>query len=276
MPNFEAMKLGLLKAYYTDSLTPLYSRSEAENIFYIVLEYLEKKSKIDVLLGTETLLTETYQDILSELKLGVPVQYLLQNAPFYNLELYVNDTVLIPRPETEQLVHLVLEENKGSHKKVLDIGTGSGCIALALKNKWSEAEITGCDISIEALEVARKNAKSLNLDVIFYKTDILKEEISEYDVIVSNPPYISESEKETMHKNVLEYEPHLALFVADADPLIFYKRIIQLAEKQQTTCYFETSEYYRKQMEEWLKNQKINFHWLHDFQGKDRILKVIW
>ncbi|HCD67006.1 MAG TPA: peptide chain release factor N(5)-glutamine methyltransferase [Bacteroidetes bacterium] len=270
------MKLGLLKALYIDTLVPFYARSEAENIFYIVLEHLDKKSKIDVLLGAETFIFESYESILEELQQGIPVQYLTQIAPFYNLELFVSPGVLIPRPETEQLVHLVLEENRGTHKKVLDIGTGSGCIALALKNAWNESTITACDISEEALEVARKNAKDLSINVDFYQTDILTNEIAAYDILVSNPPYISLSEKDTMHKNVIENEPHLALFVADKDPLIFYKRIIQLAEKQRAICYFETSEFYRTSLDSWLIESGYSFEWKDDFQGKDRILKVIW
>jgi release factor glutamine methyltransferase len=254
----------------------MYTRSEAENIFYIVLHSLERKSKTDIIVGSETLITETYQDILVELKTGVPVQYLTQEAPFYNLDLFVDERVLIPRPETEQLVHLVIEENKGTHKTVLDIGTGSGCIPLAIKNSWPEATVSGCDVSPEAMEVATKNKKSLDLDINLFQLDILKEEIEQYDIIVSNPPYIAESEKSEMHKNVLENEPHLALFVKDADPLIFYKKIVEHASNHKSTCYFETSEFYRESLDEWLDKQELNFEWKRDFQGKDRILKVTW
>jgi release factor glutamine methyltransferase len=190
--------------------------------------------------------------------------------------LYVNSSVLIPRPETEQLVHLILEENRGTSQSVLDIGTGSGCIALALKKAWEEATITACDISGEALEVARKNAKDLAIKVDFYQTDILKNEIQAYDIVVSNPPYIALNEKEDMHKNVIENEPHIALFVADNDPLLYYKRIIQLAEKQRAVCYFETSEFYRTSLDTWLIESGYSFQWKEDFQGKDRILKVKW
>ncbi|MDC1395140.1 peptide chain release factor N(5)-glutamine methyltransferase [Bacteroidia bacterium] len=237
---------------------------------------MEKKSKTDVLVGWETLISETYQDMLVELKSGVPVQYLTQVAPFYNLELYVDDNVLIPRPETEQLVHLILEENRGKKLNVLDIGTGSGCIALALKNKWPEAKISACDVSDVALSVAEKNVNDLNLDVSLFRCNILEEDIEEYDLIVSNPPYIAENEMHDMHKNVLDYEPHLALFVEDSDPLLFYKRIMQLAGKQKAVCYFETSEFYRDLVDEWLNSQYLSFEWKRDFQGKDRILKVWW
>jgi release factor glutamine methyltransferase len=268
------VKLSLIKAIYTDTLASLYSRSEAENMFYIVLENLEKKSKIDVLVGSETLLKETYMDILVELNKGVPVQYLTQVAFFYDLELYINDSVLIPRPETEQLVHLVLQQNQGKALRLLDVGTGSGCIALALKKNWPNATIHGCDVSLAALEVARSNKKKLALDVHFFAKDILIEEIENYDIIVSNPPYIAQSEKQQMHVNVLDHEPHLALFVKDKDPLLFYKRIIALACLQKAICYFETSEFYRTELELWLNSKPLTYIWELDFQGKDRILKV--
>ena len=270
------MKLSLIKALYLDTLVPMYTRSEAENIFYIVLHSLERKSKTDVIVGSETLITETYQDILLELRAGVPVQYLTQEAPFYNLELFVDERVLIPRPETEQLVHLIIEENKGTNKTVLDIGTGSGCIPLAIKNAWPLATISACDISSEALEVATINMEKLDLEVAFFQLDVLKEQIDRYDIIVSNPPYIAESEKSDMHKNVLENEPHLALFVEDEDPLLFYKRIIELASNHKSTCYFETSEFYRESLDKWLNSQDLSYEWKRDFQGKDRILKVTW
>jgi len=270
------MKLSLIKALYMDTLIPMYTRYEAENIFYIVLHSLEQKSKTDIIVGSETLITETYQDILVELKAGVPVQYLTQEAPFYNLIFFVDERVLIPRPETEQLVHLVVQENSGSTKSVLDVGTGSGCIPLAIKNAWPQATVSGCDVSKDALDVALKNKNTLGLDVQFFQLDILNEEIEEYDIIISNPPYIAKSEKAEMHKNVLEYEPHLALFVEKDDPLIFYKRIIEIASIQKSTCYFETSEFYRKQLDEWLDSQSISYDWKCDFQGKDRILKVTW
>lgn len=269
------MKHSLIKAVYLDTLSKVYNYAEAENIFYIVLQWLEKKSKTDVIVGSETLISETYLDILAELKDGVPVQYLTNEAPFYSLDLFVDERTLIPRPETEQLVHLVIEELRGETCRILDIGTGSGCIPLALKKNLPQADVSGCDISHDALEVATKNKEALGLDVAFFQCDILKDEIGEeYDYIISNPPYIAENEKEAMHKNVLEHEPHLALFVADDDPLLFYKRIIALAEKQHATCFFETSEYYRDSLDLWLDDSNLRFDWKLDFQGKDRILKV--
>ena len=268
------MQLGLIKALYTDQLTKIYNYSESENLFYITLQWLEKKSKTAVLLGQETLLEETYQIVLEELLLGKPIQYLTHEAPFYGLDLYVDERVLIPRPETEQLVHWILQDNPNFTGSVLDIGTGSGCIPIVLAKNWPKATISACDISAEALEVAAKNASEQAVAVNFLEKNILNQEIEKYDIIISNPPYIAESEKDQMHQNVLDNEPHLALFVDDTDPLLFYKRIIQLAKKQQTTCYFETSEFYRTELDTWLKNEDLEYVWQLDFQEKNRMLKV--
>lgn len=268
------MQLGLIKALYTDQLTRIYSYSEAENLFYITLQWLEKKSKTAVLLGQETLLVDTYKIVLEELLLGKPIQYLTHEAPFYGLDLYVDERVLIPRPETEQLVHWILEDNKDFSGSVLDIGTGSGCIPIVLAKHWPGATISGCDVSAKALEVATKNANEQKVEINLFEKNILSEEIDKYDIIISNPPYIAVSEKERMHQNVLENEPHLALFVSDDDPLIFYKRILQLAKKQHTTCYFETSEFYRDELDSWLKKEGIDYVWQLDFQEKNRMLKV--
>jgi release factor glutamine methyltransferase len=268
------MQLGLIKALYTDQLTKLYSYSEAENLFYITLQWLEKKSKTAVLLGQETLLIDTYQVVLEELLLGKPIQYITHEAPFYGLDLYVDENVLIPRPETEQLVHWVLQDNPDFEGSVLDIGTGSGCIPLVLKSHWPKAQISGCDISADAIAIAQQNSNEMKLEVNFFQKDIIQEDIDAYDIIISNPPYIAQSEKDQMHKNVLEHEPHIALFVDDSDPLIFYKKIIQLANIQKATCYFETSEYYRELLDSWLRESNYIFEWQLDFQEKNRMLKV--
>jgi len=270
------MQLGLIKALYMDQLTKLYNYSEAENLFYITLQWLEKKSKTAVLLGQETLLIDTYQAVLEELLSGKPIQYITHEAPFYGLDLYVDESVLIPRPETEQLVHWILQDNQDFKGSVLDIGTGSGCIPLVLKKHWPKAQISGCDISAEAIDTAQQNSNELKLEVNFFQKDILQEDINTYDIIISNPPYITNFEKDKMHKNVLEHEPHIALFVDDSDPLKFYKKIVQIASKQRTACYFETSEYHRELLDSWLTENNYNFEWQLDFQKKNRMLKVSW
>lgn len=268
------MQLGLIKALYTDQLTKIYNYNEAENLFYIALQWLEKKSKTSVLLGQETLLVETYQAVLEQLIEGKPIQYLTNEAPFYGLELYVDERVLIPRPETEQLVHWILQENTAFEGRILDIGTGSGCIPVTLAKHLPLARIKACDICDKALEVAKKNAATHKVDIEFTQLDILSQEIEKVDIIISNPPYIGESEKTEMHQNVLNNEPHIALFVTDDDPLIFYKRIIELAQKQGSTCYFETSEFYRNTLEIWLTKNNLTYEWKLDFQEKNRMLKV--
>ncbi len=270
-----SVKLSTIKAIYLDVLTKLYTRSEAENYFYIVLQWLEKKSKTDVIVGNETLLQSTYLDLLSQLEKSVPIQYLTNEAPFYGLDLYVDERTLIPRPETEQLVHLILEENQGFSGKILDIGTGSGCIALTLKKNLPNATVSGCDISLDALEVAKKNAHLLNIDVDFFELGVLNDTITPSNIVVSNPPYIALEEKVNMESNVIDYEPDVALFVDAEDPLLFYKTIVKKALKNKgTVCYFETSEFYRTELDEWLASSNYQYVWKSDFQLKDRILKV--
>ena len=143
-----------------------------------------------------------------------------------------------------------------------------------IQSHWPKAQISGCDISADAIAIAQQNSNEMKLEVNFFQKDIIQEDIDAYDIIISNPPYIAQSEKDQMHKNVLEHEPHIALFVDDADPLIFYKKIIQLANIQKATCYFETSEYYRELLDSWLRESNYIFEWQLDFQEKNRMLKV--
>lgn len=267
------MKLGLLKALYIDELKKLYRYSEAESIFYIILEWVEKKNKTHVILGLETILINTYQDILSELKSGKPIQYITNESVFYSLPIYVDENVLIPRPETEELVHWIIGEQK-TKSKILDIGTGSGCVALALKKGLPNSIISGCDISRKAIKVANRNANQNNLDVNFFELNILNDTIDQYDIIVSNPPYIAHDEKKNMHNNVLNHEPHLALFVDDLDPLLFYKRIANQIKNTNTTAYFETSEFYTESLDKWLVDEGFSTEWKSDFQEKKRFLKI--
>ena len=191
---------------------------------------------------------EKIESIVSRLINFEPIQYILEETEFYGLRLKVNPSVLIPRSETEELVQWIIQSKLPVNARFLDIGTGSGCIALALKNQLKNTEITGIDISEMALETAIKNARLNNLDVRFFQADILKWEAfswEKYDVIVSNPPYIRESEKQQMHANVLEHEPPNALFVTDSDPLVFYRAISAFSRKYLTEkgmLYFEINE----------------------------------
>ena len=267
------MKLGLLKALYIDEFKKIYRYSEAESIFYIILEWVEKKNRTHVILGLETILINTYHDILSELKSGKPIQYITNESVFYSLPIYVDENVLIPRLETEELVHWIIGEQK-TKSKILDIGTGSGCVALALKKGLPNSIISGCDISRKVIEVANRNANQNNLDVNFFELDILNDTIDQYDIIVSNPPYIAHDEKKNMHNNVLNHEPHLALFVDDLDPLLFYKRIANQIKNTNTTAYFETSEFYTESLDKWLVDEGFFTEWKLDFHGKKRFLKI--
>ena len=238
--------------YFEKELAGLYPESEIEGLRKIVVEsvcgwsfteqVLQKNEKI----GT----SESYRikSIVQRLKNSEPIQYILGETEFYGLKFKVNPSVLIPRPETEELVHWIIKSKIEPNSRILDIGTGSGCIAIALKNCFKEAEISGMDISEKALETARENSVLNGLDVKFFKGDILNWQISDYqifDVIVSNPPYVRESEKSKMHNNVLNFEPGTALFVNDSDPLIFYMAICSFAKQhlnESGFLFFEINE----------------------------------
>jgi release factor glutamine methyltransferase len=190
-----------------------------------------------------------FDEIIARLNQGEPIDYILGYTYFYGLKIEVSKDTLIPRPETEELVELILNENQTrSGLKILDIGTGSGCIALALKSKLVDAEVTALDVSDAALEITQRNSVHLDLNIDFIPLDIMNEhlwsQLANYDVIVSNPPYISHKEKKDMTSSVLDYEPHLALFVEN-DPLIFYKKILKFASTHlnpKGLVYFETSQ----------------------------------
>ncbi len=183
----------------------------------------------------EKSIAEKIVDILMQLQKKIPVQYILGEADFYDLKFNVDNNVLIPRPETEELVRWVLDTVKSVHKtptKIIDVGTGSGCIPIVLSANIAEAKVFGVDVSEKALDVAEVNKKRNNSAVKFFCLDILKDDLTAFgalDVVVSNPPYVLDSEKELMRANVLDYEPHLALFVEDSDPLLFYRQIAKVA-----------------------------------------------
>lgn len=244
------------------TLNNLYSDSEKR----FLLQYIEKEES-----------TIPQDEIITRLNIGEPIDYILGFTYFYGLKIGVNSNTLIPRPETEELVELIINENKSKENlRILDIGTGSGCIALSLKKNLPTSQITALDISIEAIEKAKQNAVNLNLEIDFKLVDILDmsqwNKLKEYDIIVSNPPYISLEEKNEMSNSVLEFEPHLALFV-DQNPLIFYKKILEFATThlfKKGIIYFETSQL--TQLEEY-----PNFHIkkIKDLSENWRFLKCI-
>jgi release factor glutamine methyltransferase len=213
-------------------------REEIQSIAFVILESLSDASKMDIMSGKPIPFTEdaarTLQSYLKRTNAGEPVQYVVGEAYFFKRKFQVNSSVLIPRPETEELVQAVLSwaipaKNPSLGVKILDIGTGSGCIPITLFHELANAEIYGTDISNAALSVALHNADLFQAKVTFIEHNVLKENLplSDLDVIVSNPPYVTLSEKDQMSANVIDHEPHLALFVPDNDPLIFYKEIVR-------------------------------------------------
>lgn len=260
----------------------IYDAQEATNLINWLLEYHLGLRRVDMMhfMEEKDLPAKLFDD-LERLKVGEPIQYILGQAPFYGREFYVNSSTLIPRNETEELVHLIIKENKTKGLKILDIGTGTGCIPISLALEMPEPEVYGLDVSEEALEIAEKNAKKLNASVIFSSCDVLEEMPlqSDLDILVSNPPYIPEKGKAEMHTNVLDYEPSLALFVPDEDPLIFYRIIAKKGMKllkEGGKLYFEIHEDYGHEVVSLLEQtgyQEIKLH--QDLNGKERMVTGI-
>lgn len=219
--------------YITEHLQYSYSTDEAKALAWWVLEELTGKSRAMLLLQNNVDINQSELDnILQRLQQHEPIQYIFGHTLWNGLDLKLSPAVLIPRPETAELIELLkCRKSKAEMHRILDIGTGSGCIAIGMKKAFPDAEVMGLDVSEEALEIARENAVRNDTDVEFLQCDILDENSCSqsvnrmFDIIISNPPYIAESEKNTMESNVLEYEPQGALFVPDTDPLLFYRRI---------------------------------------------------
>jgi release factor glutamine methyltransferase len=225
---------------------------------------------------------EKFESAIHRLSLHEPIQYIIGETEFLGLKFKVDEHVLIPRPETEELVQWLLddirESKNPSNLKILDIGTGSGCIAISLAKNLPNAEIFALDISEKALKTAKENAGLNKVKVNFIQADILNLEAlaGKFDIIVSNPPYVREMEKTEMHRNVLENEPDLALYVKDTDPLIFYKKITKLAEEsliKEGNLYFEINQYLANETEEILKNFGFKTGLKKDIFGNYRMLR---
>ena len=288
----------LLKNYKTifiSELTSIYDEVEAESFFYLSLEKLHNLKRIDLALQPNFELTgcevDNWNNILDDLKSQKPIQYILGETEFYGLPFLVNENVLIPRPETEELVQLIIVESQMIKKetiRILDIGTGSGCIAVSLAKNLPNAQVFAIDVSEEALRVAKKNAETNQVNINFIQTNILEtnnlaqlltfnqQPTTAFDVIVSNPPYVRHLEKEEIKKNVLDYEPHLALFVEDNDALIFYRKIAQLSKTSLTQngkLYFEINQYLGKETVELLEELEYeNIKLLKDIYDNDRMI----
>lgn len=231
------MRYSLLKIrdFFHISLLEYYASDEIQTFFYYYCEIVLQMSKIDVALNPDYHVSEQDWQILMQdiqrLKRFEPIQYIYGVVYFYKLKFKVNAHVLIPRPETEELVDLILKQTSSNHLNILDVGTGSGCIAISLASNLSNANVYAMDISEQAIKIAQENAEMHQVKIQFLKQDILilNELPKKFDIIVSNPPYVRELEKNEMHANILNYEPKIALFVPDHDPLIFYRKIAALA-----------------------------------------------
>ena len=268
-------------------LAAVYPDGEAQAIVFLVLEKLFGLSRTDVLMGGLERLTAEQnaelEQVMLRLEQGEPVQYVLGVADFDGMTLGVAPGVLIPRPETEELVEWIAEDFKSAKRlRILDIGTGSGCIALSLARRFTDASVTAWDISDDALRIASANAERLGLDVEFKKRDALCTEVAEadvanYDIIVSNPPYICEKERADMDNNVLQHEPATALFVPDNDPLLFYRAISDLAQKMLRSggcLYFEINREYGEETAGMMSAMGFDSVELRkDFMENDRMVK---
>jgi release factor glutamine methyltransferase len=318
MTIHEAQQQLLFQLYH------IYDDREAASITDWVMEHITGWKKIDRVLNKKVVLSQPkldeLADITQQLLAHKPVHYILQHAWFYGMKLFVNEHVLIPRPETEELVEWALDcarsldsarsldfarggsletARDGSAERlklgtgsssleggrrfsVLDVGTGSGCIPIALKKKMPSADVYACDISEGALEVAKRNAREQEVEIHFVQLDFLQEAqrnvLPSFDMIVSNPPYISEQEKTVIDKHVVEYEPHTALFVPESDPLVFYKHLAQFGQTHLQPhglmlmeIHYLQGEAVRKLFEE--KGYEVELK--KDMQGNDRMIKVV-
>ena len=291
------MLLKEIKEIFHKELGEIYPKEEIDSFFYSCIEhYLKLERFILAIQPGITLTKEDEQPLfeaLSELKLEKPLQYILGTAHFMDLELEVNENVLIPRPETEELVQWILLDTEQSGRviersrndrslQILDIGTGSGCIAIALAKHLPNVKVFALDVSEGALNMARKNAASNGVDITFLHEDILSTELElelDFDVIVSNPPYVRELEKNEIQKNVKDFEPDTSLFVPDEDPLLFYRAIIDFAENhlsEKGKLYFEINQYLGEETKALFHARNFSEIELRkDMFGNDRMLKAI-
>ena len=277
------MNLQDFKLKMISELSSIYEIDELNSIFNLLAEDYLKIPRSKILLADEIDLNESNQNLFSSalerLKTHEPIQYVLGKTNFMGLKFKVNSSVLIPRPETEELVRLMLKEDLDG-KEILDIGTGSGCIAISLAKNLPNAKVSALDISIDALEVAKENAKLNNVNIEFIKADIFKyQSDKKFDIIVSNPPYVLESEKMLMKQIVLGFEPEIALFVEDNNPLRFYDIILNISKdsvNKSGLVFFEVNEKLKNNLNKnylvYENVEKIDFY--KDFNKKNRFLRI--
>jgi release factor glutamine methyltransferase len=278
-----------VSAAFRKELAALYDEREIDSLGMIAIAEIAGISSAKIKAFPELELpaehSEAINQILTKLKTGEPIQYILGHTEFYGLPFKVNPSVLIPRPETEELVEWILSSvgiSKLAVRNILDIGTGSGCIAVTLKKHLNETQVVAIDISAKALQTAKENAELNGVIVDFIEADILNPkseiEIPKSEIIVSNPPYVTLHDKTQMHTNVTDFEPHTALFVPENDPLIFYKVIADFASthlEKDGLLFFEINENYGEQIVELLNSKYfINIQLRKDMSGRDRMLKA--
>lgn len=271
------MTLVELKKLFLDKLQLLYDKEEASHIFMI---YVEDKLNLDLSSQHEIELTTEILSDLEQLKKGQPIQQITGKAFFYNDFFFVNENTLIPRPETEELVELIRNDYAQNQDiYMIDLGTGTGCIPISLAKLFPNAKVSALDISENALKIAQLNAETLKVNINFYQNNLLEDiQLNQkFDVIISNPPYIRILEKEEMHQNVLNFEPHLALFVENDDALIFYERVIDFAKnhlKENGKIYCEINQYLGEETKQLFQKfyQNVIIH--KDISGNDRMLSA--
>ena len=282
------MLLKEVKTLFHKELDGIYPKAEVDSFFSLFLEHYLKLERFVLALQPEYVLTkgeeQPFFEGLARLKLEEPVQYILGTTYFRDIELRVNKHVLIPRPETEELVDWIIGESKTQNSKfnILDIGTGSGCIAISLAKAFPHAHVFAMDISRGALEVARQNARTHQVDIHFMEADVLDPELTldpKFEIIVSNPPYVRELEKVEMRNNVAKYEPPTALFVSDEAPLVFYSAIVQFAKRHLKPgggLFLEINQYLSLESEKlMLENDFGPVELRKDIFGNFRMLKAV-
>lgn len=278
--------VALLSRSMQQQLSPLYGPGEAKAMVQLIFHALKGWNLTGLVIHADNEVSDYLLDkcteILRRLKTHEPIQYILGEAYFYGMNLRVNRATLIPRPETEELVDIIVRENNDTKDlRILDVGTGSGAIAIALSRNLPFSSVTAIDISADALDVARQNAADTHAHISFLEADIFsyRPMPASFDIIVSNPPYIDESEKAQMDPNVLEYEPHSALFVPDSDPLRFYRRIAQMARGALTPggrLYFEINPRHARELTEYLESLNFdNIQLINDINNKIRFISAI-
>jgi len=294
------------RTQFIQALEPIHGIDEAESFFYLILEEKYQMKRIDLALDVNFEFSDEaimiWEELVNQLKKEIPIQYLLGNTEFFGLPFIVNENVLIPRPETEELVDWIIEGEKRIERlkdekikgrkdkkierqkdlKILDIGTGSGCIAISLAKNLPHAKVFALDVSADALKVAKLNAERNGVAVTFLEKDILQTEdlLEQFDIIVSNPPYIRNLEKHEIKNNVLDYEPHVALFVDDFDALLFYRKIALLATKHLVNggqLFFEINQYLGNEMRQLLTESGfLDVELRKDIYGNNRMTQAVW